>query len=230
MLAQRACRSAQGVRSRILVSFVIVLALFSTAGGAQAFPFASESRDSSSSCGDDADVVSVERMDRAALEQASTVMKKVIGESAAFSSDADFELVGGSTRTYVTGDSVMSVAGYVEGRSVLLSVIESAGSDDVAGVSLVEVSESTENGDATVTDLLAGSPSADEEQFAGYYAETCASYDGDCLRKLLESGCSAGTCAFLFWNNWALGTCLAAYCYVGTQYCCTRWVQSWHEY
>ena len=74
MLAQRACRSAQGVRSRILVSFVIVLALFSTAGVAQAFPFASESRDSSSSCGDDADVVSVERMDRAASEQASAVM------------------------------------------------------------------------------------------------------------------------------------------------------------
>ena len=74
MLVQRACRSAQGVRSRILVSFVIVLALFSTAGVAQAFPLASKNRDSSSSCGDDTDVVSVERMDRAALEQASTVM------------------------------------------------------------------------------------------------------------------------------------------------------------
>ena len=72
-VGQFACRSAQGVRGRILVSFVIVLALFSTVGVAQDFPLASESRGSSSSCGDGTDVVSVERMDRAALEQASAV-------------------------------------------------------------------------------------------------------------------------------------------------------------
>lgn len=34
----------------------------------------------------------------------------------------------------------------------------------------------------------------------------------------------------LSWNSWALGTCLAAYCCIGTQYCCTRWVQTRHEY
>lgn len=43
-----------------------------------------------------------------------------------------------------------------------------------------------------------------------------------CLLRRVGSGLS--------WNSWALGTCLAAYCCVGTQYCCTGWVQTWHEY
>lgn len=132
---------------------------------------------------------------------------------------------GGGTRHDTDGHSITTVSTYINNKPVIFSSLTTPGDVHAKHISLLDVSDPN-----TPLDLLNGANMKTSSLPSGYYAKTCADYDGACLRDLVNSGCDAGPCAFLFWNTYAFGTCLAGTCYVGTQMCCTRWEDTWHEH
>lgn len=185
----------------------------------------------SDACPKDPNLVSVAPLGRSDLEASSSKMENLTAKSPEVTASAanELEVSGGSERKYVDGHTVTTVAGYVGGKPVAMSTMTTATTPQKQYVSLFELPTAAQP-EQQPKDLLAGSGLSETEVPAGYYAKTCASYNGSCLRDLLNSGCGSGPCGFLFWNTYLLGGCLAEYCYVGSQKCCTRWVDSWHEY
>ncbi|MDU0349195.1 hypothetical protein [Actinomyces sp. MRS3W] len=115
----------------------------------------------------------------------------------------------------------------INGEEALLTTVSAQADERPAAVSLTALPEP---GASEGEDLLADSALPTMAEPAGYYSQTCSNYNMTCLKNLLKNGCSAGACAFAFFNSYVAGSCLAIYCFVGTQKCCTKWVQSWHEY
>ncbi|WP_216404371.1 hypothetical protein [Arcanobacterium phocae] len=152
------------------------------------------------------------------LKREPSVVHTVGGDS--------FSVVGGATRSLKNGDRVVTASAYINDHPVIFS---SVSKNKKHLVSLIQPADLDGESIAPI-DLLAHSDTPPAIVPTGYYTKGCASYSWPCLKRAISNGCNAGPCSFLFWNTYALGACLAGYCYGAVSKCCTKWVDTWREY
>lgn len=185
---------------------------------------------SSSSCSQEPGLVDVVHLDRSQLDEAAETVDHLIETTPSISEitgGEDFTILGGSTQHYDDGHQVTTVSTYIASKPATLSILKEDMNEGQTYVSLVKAPDAS---GGEPIDLLVSSSEAPTNMPAGYYAQGCAAYDGTCLKNAVKNGCNGGACSFLFWNAYAFGSCLLAFCYGAAMNCCTKYVTTWREY